>query len=706
MNARTEAVSPVEREVRRRQVTMALAEDPAKTFGMAALVIVVALVMRDAANPVIVYSWAVLQTLLNLSGFTLWQAYRRGIDDLERTLRFGRWYIANGLLFGLCWGIGSALMFVPGRIEYQLYLGANLMVLCALAAGVHAVLWPLFQVYLLTSTLPFLLRLVIGGGRTELLVALSGIIGILYFHFAGRRFTARSAQTIRTQIENDRLAGRLAILQSRLSGAIETVSAAFVIFDRNDRLLVANEKFHQLLGPLELPLVPGTTVYADLVRAAIDRGLFVEAESAAGSAIDAAMLGVRKHGLPIELRLSDDRWIRLDSRTTADGDLVMIVTDVTDMRLRAAALAAGEHRLRAITETVADAIVTTDANGLIESVNRAAGQMFGHRSEALVGQPLSLLLPDATPEMIAGLDAQSQASPGSAGREFAARRRDGGQLPVEVTVGGAEIDGNRRYVAVLRDISERKAQQAQLTQSSKLVSLGEIATGLAHELNQPLNIIRMAADSCLILMADGMADADFQRNQLGLISGQTVRMAKIIEHMRVFGRKDSADAVPFSPIDSVRSALRLVQQQFRVADIAVSLSVPVECRQVQGFPLRLEQVLLNLLNNARDAILARPHLAGGDGGLIGRIDITVLDSPDADDIAIVVSDTGGGMPNQVLERVFDPFFTTKEAGKGTGLGLSISYAIISDMGGRLSVRNGAEGAEFTVSLPARREGAA
>jgi C4-dicarboxylate-specific signal transduction histidine kinase len=163
--------------------------------------------------------------------------------------------------------------------------------------------------------------------------------------------------------------------------------------------------------------------------------------------------------------------------------------------------------------------------------------------------------------------------------------------------------------------------------------------------------------------------------------------------MRVFGRRDSADTVLFAPLDSVRGALTLMQQQLRVAGIEVTADLPERTQAVRGFPLRLEQVLLNLLGNARDAVL-------GTAGGTGRIAIEAWDDLARREVCIAATDTGGGIPAEALGRVFNPFFTTKDAGKGTGLGLSISYAIIHEMGGRLEARNRGAGAEFTITLPA------
>ena len=145
-------------------------------------------------------------------------------------------------------------------------------------------------------------------------------------------------------------------------------------------------------------------------------------------------------------------------------------------------------------------------------------------------------------------------------------------------------------------------------------------------------------------------------------------------------------------------ALSLMGEQLRLKEIRVVTRIPERCRKVSGHDVRFEQVVLNLLTNARDAI----ELGGGDkDGATPerRIDLEVSDDPSADTLRIRVRDTGSGIPEAVMGRIFEPFFTTKEVGNGSGLGLSISYGIVTEMGGVLEARNVDDGAEITISLP-------
>jgi signal transduction histidine kinase len=238
--------------------------------------------------------------------------------------------------------------------------------------------------------------------------------------------------------------------------------------------------------------------------------------------------------------------------------------------------------------------------------------------------------------------------------------------------------------------SERKVAAAQIIQTSKLATLGEMATSVAHELNQPLNVIRMAAGNSRRKISKGTADPEYLNDRLERIEEQTARAAVIIDHMRMFGRKASEDPTPVDPREVVTNALDLMGEQLRLDGIEVVTELTEDCPAVLGHIIQLEQVILNLLSNARDAIDERD----------GEAKITLRVWADDNVAHITAEDTGGGIPEDVLPRIFEPFYTSKAMGKGTGLGLSVSYGIIHDMKGTIEADNIEEGTRFTISLPA------
>jgi nitrogen-specific signal transduction histidine kinase len=267
------------------------------------------------------------------------------------------------------------------------------------------------------------------------------------------------------------------------------------------------------------------------------------------------------------------------------------------------------------------------------------------------------------------------------------------------------VDGRRMFAGIVKDITERKETQAQLIQASKLATLGEMASGIAHELNQPLSVVGMAAENSLMSMKEGAFDTEFVRKKLETIVGQRDRMAGIVNHMRLFSRRDITGMELFNPVKCVADAVGLVDQQFRTSGIEVKLNLPAACRNVSGHPVQLEQVVLNLLNNARDAVIDTMESTGsGNGRPVPRVRVSLVDDKRRKAVVISVADTGGGVPEEALGRIFDPFYTTKKEGQGTGLGLSIGYSIIDAMGGRLEVQNADGGAEFRITLPAAVDG--
>jgi signal transduction histidine kinase len=236
---------------------------------------------------------------------------------------------------------------------------------------------------------------------------------------------------------------------------------------------------------------------------------------------------------------------------------------------------------------------------------------------------------------------------------------------------------------------ERKEAAAQMIQASKLATLGEMATSVAHELNQPLNVIRMAAGNSRRKISKGTADPKYLSSKLQRIEEQTSRAAAIIDHMRMFGREANELSELIDPRNVVEDALGLMGEQLRLADIELVMDLPKDCSSVLGHTIQIEQVILNLLTNASDA------MAENDG----EAKITLRIFEDDKNVHITLLDTGGGIAKDVLPRIFEPFYTTKEMGQGTGLGLSVSYGIIRDMNGTIVAENIDNGVRFTITLP-------
>ncbi len=249
---------------------------------------------------------------------------------------------------------------------------------------------------------------------------------------------------------------------------------------------------------------------------------------------------------------------------------------------------------------------------------------------------------------------------------------------------------------VQRREQELREKQEQLIQAGKLATLGELTTGVAHELNNPLNNIGLFIGNSIDLIELGMADSDPDRILQDLYNAmQQVRKAtEIISHLRTFGRAASVSREPLRISQVLERAISLMQEQLRLRQIEVKLDFPAEDVVVIGNGIQLEQVFINLLTNARDAMANS-----------ARKIITITCKASKQWIDISVGDTGPGIPPELEQRIFDPFFTTKEVGAGTGLGLSITYGIIKEHQGTIMVkRHTGEGAVFLIQLPLQPDG--
>jgi histidine kinase len=276
------------------------------------------------------------------------------------------------------------------------------------------------------------------------------------------------------------------------------------------------------------------------------------------------------------------------------------------------------------------------------------------------------------------------------------KTQNGGTLYVNIRVSPSEYEGQRVLLVTTSDITKRLETEQQLLQASKMATLGEMATGIAHELNQPLAVMESASSFLLrkLKKKENIEDEHLQI-MAEKITTNVDRATKIINHLREFGRKSDANLEKVQVNHLLTKAHELLSQQLKVRGIEVVWQLAEGIPAIKADPALLEQVFINLLLNARDAIEEKLSTA-----LVkkGSEKITLKTSSDGDKVTVEIADTGNGIPKDRLEKIFEPFFTTKSIGKGTGLGLSISYGIIKDCGGNIQVKAG-KGARFIIEFP-------
>ncbi|MCF7913227.1 MAG: response regulator [Candidatus Cloacimonetes bacterium] len=242
---------------------------------------------------------------------------------------------------------------------------------------------------------------------------------------------------------------------------------------------------------------------------------------------------------------------------------------------------------------------------------------------------------------------------------------------------------------IKEEVEKRNKQQQVIVQQSKLASLGELAAGIAHEINQPLNIISFTMDNVLAHIETGSLNRDYLQKKMNKIFQNIFRMKNTIQHIQTFSREQKeGNCEMFDLNKPVNDAINLLSEQYRNHGINLRLELAPEILPVYGNPFRLEQVLLNLVSNARDAVIM------SKGEIIVR---TMLKNQQ---IIMEVSDNGEGIAPDIIDQVIHPFFTTKQPGEGTGLGLSISYGIVKDMDGNLEIESEkGKGTTAKVFLP-------
>jgi C4-dicarboxylate-specific signal transduction histidine kinase len=243
------------------------------------------------------------------------------------------------------------------------------------------------------------------------------------------------------------------------------------------------------------------------------------------------------------------------------------------------------------------------------------------------------------------------------------------------------------------DITRRLERDAMLDQASKMATLGEMATGVAHELNQPLNVIQLGTDFLrkMIERGEGISDEELSKVSRN-ISEQVMRASKIVDHLREFGRRHDMEVYPLDLNEPIQDVFKLLGQQLKLRDIEVVLQLDQDLPKMLGDKNRLEQIFLNLVANARDAMVAKGPKT------IKKLTITTCH--EGDSVLATVSDTGTGIPDKIQKKIFDPFFTTKEPGKGTGLGLSIAYNLAKDFKGEMDVTSTLDvGTTFRIRFP-------
>ncbi|MBU1985608.1 MAG: PAS domain-containing protein, partial [Proteobacteria bacterium] len=258
-----------------------------------------------------------------------------------------------------------------------------------------------------------------------------------------------------------------------------------------------------------------------------------------------------------------------------------------------------------------------------------------------------------------------------------------------------------QLIGTVYDITEKKMLEAQLIQTGKLAAIGELAAGIAHELNQPLMIIRSNNQLMRLRLRQESLTPEQIADALEMCDRNTTRMMKIINHLRAFSRQPGQIQKLVQINQVIDDCFLLIGEQLQFHNIQIKKEFDPDLPRIKADGNQLEQVFLNLLGNARDAVVEKREKCADKEGYQAEIAIHTGMSEDLSHLVILISDNGCGIPPGIEKTIFDPFITSKEVGKGTGLGLSISYGIIQEHKGRIQVaKSGPEGTTLKIELPA------
>jgi len=405
--------------------------------------------------------------------------------------------------------------------------------------------------------------------------------------------------------------------------------------------------------------------------------------------------GVDKDGEPTH-------WIVSTSPIKNDeGEIVAAMemsVDITHRRLLEEKLDKSEKKYFAIFDNIPNPVFVLDVNTLeILDCNESVPVVYGYTKDEIIKKTFLELFADKEKGKYASILRRSTVM--NQARHI---NKTGEQLFVNIRISPSEYPGRKVLLVTTSDITQRLETEQQLIQASKMATLGEMATGVAHELNQPLTVIKTAGSYLMKKVSKHETiDDDILFTMAQEIDTYVDRAVKIINHMREFGRKSDIILEQVQVNEVLKRAFEILGQQLKTRGIEVVWDLEPDLPMIRADSGRLEQVIINLLLNARDALDEKWQSPEYDKG---EKKIELNTRSEKDSVVVTISDTGAGIPEADLDIIFDPFFTTKEVGHGTGLGLSISYGIIQECEGSIQAAHSKTGgASFIIKFPIPKE---
>ncbi len=467
----------------------------------------------------------------------------------------------------------------------------------------------------------------------------------------------------------------------------ELVPCIITVLDRNYKIIGYNREFEQKFNPS-----PGDHCYQVYKGRESKCPLCpVEKTFEDGSSHYSEETGRDKGG-------TVKHWIaRTSPIHDSEGKIIAAMEmnlDITERKQLEKRLEQSEKKYHVIFNNIPNPVFVLDMKTLsILDCNASIMGVYGYQPEELIDSSFLNLYADPPNPIFARQ--LKECHPHIQVRHFTKEKNT---IIVNIRVSPSEYPGSKVLLVTIDDVTKRLETERQLIQAGKMATLGEMATGIAHELNQPLSVIKTASSYFMRKIRNKEPIKDIILLTMAEeIDSHVDRATRIISHMRQFGRKSDLGLDKIQVNDLLERAFEIFCQQLKVRGIEVVWQTQDSLPMILGEADRLEQVFINLMLNARDAIEDRwENVADAHA----RKRIILSSRSEGPYVVVSVSDTGNGIPREIRSKIFDPFFTTKKVGKGTGLGLSISYGIIKECGGRITAKNNPDGgACFLIRFP-------
>ncbi len=423
-----------------------------------------------------------------------------------------------------------------------------------------------------------------------------------------------------------------------------------------------------------------------------------------------ALLRVSKGDLSARVSGTSEVELLESLKNVTNHMIASVSREITERSRAEKALRASEAELRESEEkyhTLYDydpnSIFALESGTLkILDVNARALEVYGYEKRELIGKSLTDLGSTQYGDGVLSSSGEAASGRFTVYPKIQQRKKDGTRFYVNVYAAKRKRSQKYGVIATTVDITGSLERETQLLQASKMSTLGEMATGVAHELNQPLTTIQLGADFMMDMAKQGK---EIPEDLLGLISeqmtGQVSRAVRIITHLREFGHKGEVRREKVDVNRPIKGVFTLLSQQLKLRGIRVVLDLNDDLPLIMGDSNRLEQVFIDLVMNARDAMEEKKRQVQDMGQ---ENTLTVRSFQKNGRVVVAISDTGLGIPHKIRDKIFEPFFTTKKVGEGTGLGLSISYGIVKDYDGSIEVESEeGKGSTFKTSFPVCEE---